>query len=54
LLQLEQGRLPWLRGLPCFELLPAQFAQVLPAKGVTIDNESVGLCHDTTAQAASS
>jgi hypothetical protein len=51
-LHFEQRGLARLRGVPCLKLLPAQFAEPLPAKGVTIDNEGVGLCHDTPAQAA--
>ena len=49
-LQLEQRGLARLRGLPRLKLLPAQFAEALPAKGVAIDDEGVGLCHDTLAR----
>jgi len=37
-LQFEQSKLPCLFGSPCLKLLAAQFAKLLPAIAVAIDN----------------
>ena len=44
-LELEQGKLPWLGSVPCLKLLAAEFANLLPAIGVTANKYDVGLRH---------
>ncbi len=47
-LQLKQGKLPCLFGLPCLKLLAAEFRNPPPAQGVAIDHNNVGLGHGTS------
>jgi hypothetical protein len=46
--EFEQGKLSCLFGLPRRKLLAAQQAKLLPAKGVAIDDDGVGLGHGTS------
>lgn len=42
-LELEQGKLPWLDSVPLLKLLAADLANLLPAIGVTSNKYDVGL-----------
>jgi hypothetical protein len=43
--QLKQGKLPGLGGLPGLKLPATEFANLLPAIGVTADQDGIGLRH---------
>jgi hypothetical protein len=44
-LELEQGKLPWLGSVPFLELLAAKLASLPPAIGVTANKYGLGLRH---------
>jgi len=46
--QVEKGELAGLIGPPGLKLLAAEFRNPLPAKGVAVDDDGVGLRHDTS------